>query len=56
MFFKKIKKGHIEWQDLLCSVPASDYVFQKEAYEEQIKHAAKHNHLDFYRYVNDVPI
>ncbi len=41
MFFNKIKKRHVDWRDLLCGVPARDYVFQKEAYEEQIKHAAK---------------
>ena len=41
MFFSKIKKEHIDWRDLLCSMPARDYVFQKEAYEDQIKHAAE---------------
>ena len=41
MIFKKIRKGHINWQDFLCSIPARDYVFQKDAYEDQIDRAAK---------------
>ena len=41
MIFKKIRKGHINWQDFLCSIPAMDYVFQKDAYEDQIDRAAK---------------
>ena len=41
MIFKKIRKGHINWQDFLCSIPARDYVFQKDAYEDQIDRAAE---------------
>ena len=40
MIFKKIRKGHINWQDFLCSIPARDYVFQKDAYEDQIDRTA----------------
>jgi len=39
--FKKIKKGHIDWQQFLCGTPARDYIFQKVSYEDQIKHAAE---------------
>lgn len=39
MVFKKIRKGHVDWRDFLCGTPASDYIFQKDAYEEQIKNA-----------------
>lgn len=39
MLFQKIKKGHVDWRDFLCGIPASDYVFQKDTYEEQIKNA-----------------
>ena len=41
MLFRKIKKRHVDWQDLLCGIAARDYVFQKDAYEDQIKHAAE---------------
>lgn len=41
MFFKKIKKGHVNWNDFLCGTAARDYVFQKEAYEDQIKKAVE---------------
>ena len=41
MVFKKIRKGHIDWRNFLCSTPARDYVFQKDAYEDQIDRAAK---------------
>lgn len=41
MIFKKIRKGHVNWQDFLCSTPARDYVFQKDAYEDQIDRAAE---------------
>ena len=36
MIFKKIRKGHADWRNFLCSTPARDYVFQKDAYEDQI--------------------
>lgn len=42
MIFKKIRKGHINWQDFLCSIPARDYVFQKDAYEDQIDRTAEY--------------
>lgn len=42
MVFKKIRKGHVNWQDFLCGTPASDYVFQKDAYEDQINMAAEY--------------
>lgn len=38
---KKIRKGHVDWNKFLCGIPAKDYVFQKDAYEDQIKNAAK---------------
>lgn len=41
MIFKKIRKGHADWRNFLCSTPAMDYVFQKDAYEDQIDRAAK---------------
>ena len=41
MIFKKIRKGHADWRNFLCSTPARDYVFQKEAYEDQSSKAAK---------------
>ena len=41
MIFKKIRKGHVDWNKFLCGIPAKDYVFQKDAYEDQIKNAAK---------------
>ena len=41
MIFKKIRKGHADWRNFLCSTPARDYVFQKDAYEDQIDRAAK---------------
>lgn len=41
MFFKKIRKGHVDWRDFLCSMPARDYVFQKDPYEKQIQHAVE---------------
>lgn len=42
MIFKKIRKGHVDWQKFLCSTPARDYVFQKDAYEDQIDMAAEY--------------
>lgn len=39
MVFKKIRKDHVDWRDFLCGTPASDYIFQKDAYEEQIENA-----------------
>ena len=41
MIFKKIRKGHVDWRNFLCSTPARDYVFQKDAYEDQISKAAE---------------
>ena len=41
MIFKKIRKGHVDWRNFLCSTPARDYVFQKDAYEDQIDRAAE---------------
>lgn len=41
MILKKIRKGHVDWNKFLCGIPAKDYVFQKDAYEDQIKNAAK---------------
>ena len=41
MIFKKIRKGHVDWRNFLCSTPARDYVFQKDAYEDQISMAAE---------------
>ena len=42
MIFKKIRKGHADWRNFLCSTPARDYVFQKDAYEDQIDRAAEY--------------
>ena len=42
MIFKKIRKGHVDWRNFLCSIPARDYVFQKEAYESQIDRAVEY--------------
>lgn len=41
MLLKKIRKGHVDWRDFLCSTPANDYIFQKNSQEEQIKNAVK---------------
>lgn len=41
MMLKKSKEGHVDWQKFLCSTPASDYIFQKDSYEDQIKRSAK---------------
>ena len=41
MTFKKIRRGHVDWRSFLCSTPARDYVFQKDAYEDQIDRAAE---------------
>ena len=41
MIFKKIRKGHADWRKFLCSTPERDYVFQKDAYEDQNDRAAK---------------
>ena len=38
---KRIRKGHVDWQRFLCSIPAGDYIFQKTSYEEQIAKAAE---------------
>ena len=42
MIFKKIRKGHVDWQNFLCSTPARDYVFQEDAYEDQIDRAVEY--------------
>ena len=42
MIFKKIRKGHADWRNFLCSTPARDYVFQKDAYEDQIDRTAEY--------------
>lgn len=39
--FGKIKKSHVNWQKFLSGVPADDYIFQKDSYEEQIRHSAE---------------
>lgn len=41
MIFKKIRKGHVDWSNFLCSTPACDYIIQEDAYEDQIKNAVK---------------
>ena len=41
MFFKRIRKGHVHRQQFLCGIPAEDYIFQKDAYEDQIKKSAE---------------
>ena len=41
MVFKKIRKGHVDWRDFLCSTPANDYVFQKDTYENQINRSVE---------------
>ena len=46
MIFKKIRKGHADWRNFLCSTPAMDYVFQKDAYEDQIDRAAENIRLN----------
>ena len=41
--FEKLKsrKPKVTFQNFLCRVPASDYIFQKTPYDEQIQSAAK---------------
>ena len=41
MLYKKIRKGHVDWSDFLCGTPAKDYVFQKDAYEDQINRSVQ---------------
>ena len=41
MLFKKIRKGHVDWSNFLCSTPANDYIFQNDAYEDQIQNAVQ---------------
>lgn len=41
MVFQKIRKGHVDWQQFLCGMPARDYIFQKDAYDEQIIKSVK---------------
>ena len=38
--FRKIPRGHVDWQSFLCGTPAKDYIFQKDDYKVQINHAA----------------
>lgn len=39
--FKKIRKGHVDWNTFLCGTPVHDYIFQKVSYEEQIRDAVE---------------
>lgn len=39
--FRKIQRGHVDWQNFFCGTPARDYIFQKDSYEDQINHAAR---------------
>ena len=39
---KKIRIGHVDWQQFLSGTPARDYVFQNETYENQINAAAEY--------------
>ncbi len=41
IFFNKKQKEHIDWESLLSGIPAHDYVFQKDAYEDRVVHAAE---------------
>lgn len=41
MVFQKIRNGHVDGKDFLCGTPAKDYVFQKDAYEDQIEKSAE---------------
>lgn len=41
MVFKKIRKGHVNWENFLYRTPATDYIFQKDKYEDQIKNCVK---------------
>ena len=41
MLAKKIRKEHVEWRDFLYGIPSRDYIFQNDAYEEQIRRAAE---------------
>jgi len=41
MNFKKIRQGHVDWQGFLYGIPADDYIFQQDDYEDQIKRAAE---------------
>lgn len=41
MGFQKIRNGHVDWRDFLYGTPAKDYVFQKDAYEDQIEKSAE---------------
>lgn len=41
MLYKKIRKGHVDWSDFLYGTPANDYVFQKDAYEDQINRSVQ---------------
>mgnify|MGYP000894662600 FL=1 len=42
MIIKKIRRGHVDWRNFLCSTPARDYVFQKEEYVSQLDRAAEY--------------
>ena len=37
----KFKKKHVDWQKFLCTIPANDYIFQDESYENQILKATE---------------
>lgn len=39
MVFKKIRTGHVDWNNFLCGTPANDYIFQKDSYGQQVKNA-----------------
>lgn len=41
MFSFRNKTRHVDWQQLLCGIPAGDYIFQKIPYEDQVKRAEK---------------
>lgn len=41
MGFQKIRNVHVDWRVFLCGAPAKDYVFQKDAYEDQIEKSAE---------------
>lgn len=42
MIFQKIRRGHVDWRNFLCSAAAGDYVFPKEAYESRIDRAVEY--------------
>lgn len=34
------RQKKVDWTQFLCGIPARDYIFQKEPYEEQITQAS----------------